>query len=108
MRADNEMRDERGGLDVRNSNLIEEIGQIQFIFSDKTGTLTQNKMDFKKCSINGVVYPDESTVPFDIEVNSKSFYESPNGDMVKDFFKFCSLCHKMNVEIEDEAPKFSS
>lgn len=33
----------------RNSDLIEELGQIDFIFSDKTGTLTQNKMIFKKC-----------------------------------------------------------
>jgi P-type E1-E2 ATPase len=37
----------------RNSDLIEELGQIDFIFSDKTGTLTQNKMIFKKCSVSG-------------------------------------------------------
>lgn len=42
----------------RNSDLIEELGQIDFVFSDKTGTLTQNKMIFKKCSINNVVYGD--------------------------------------------------
>ena len=31
----------------RNSDLIEEMGQVEFIFSDKTGTLTCNVMDFK-------------------------------------------------------------
>ncbi|CDW86408.1 p-type atpase [Stylonychia lemnae] len=37
----------------RNSDLIEELGQVEMIFSDKTGTLTMNKMIFKKCQING-------------------------------------------------------
>ena len=46
---------EKFGL-CRNSDLIEELGQVDFIFSDKTGTLTQNKMFFKKCSINGQVF----------------------------------------------------
>ncbi len=31
----------------RNSDLIEEMGQVEFIFSDKTGTLTCNVMEFK-------------------------------------------------------------
>lgn len=43
----------------RNSDLIEELGQIDFIFSDKTGTLTQNKMIFKKCSVFGQVFGDK-------------------------------------------------
>jgi magnesium-transporting ATPase (P-type) len=33
----------------RNSDLIEELGQVEIVFSDKTGTLTMNKMVFKKC-----------------------------------------------------------
>ena len=36
------------GVQVRNSNLPEELGRIGYLFSDKTGTLTKNEMVFKK------------------------------------------------------------
>lgn len=37
-------------------SISDDLGQIEYVFSDKTGTLTQNVMEFKKCTINGKSY----------------------------------------------------
>jgi phospholipid-translocating ATPase len=42
-------------------NISDDVGQIEYIFSDKTGTLTQNVMEFKKASINGQPYGEAYT-----------------------------------------------
>ncbi|XP_031497378.1 putative phospholipid-transporting ATPase 9 [Nymphaea colorata] len=41
---------------ARTSNLNEELGQVDTVLSDKTGTLTCNSMEFLKCSVAGVAY----------------------------------------------------
>ena len=54
---------------VQTSTLNEELGQVKFIFTDKTGTLTKNYMEYKAMSINGKIYG----------LNNKEKKEKENG-----------------------------
>lgn len=58
IKSDEQMYDEEQDCpaSARTTNLGHELGQISYIFSDKTGTLTQNVMELKRVSIAGVLF----------------------------------------------------
>merc|ERR1719150_944044 len=97
--------DKEMGIDsyalARTSNLNEELGQIKYVFSDKTGTLTRNIMEYKKCSVAGVMYDPERETGArlehkDLVENMKTGQHSP--EMIRDFLTLLTVCHTVIPE----------
>jgi phospholipid-translocating ATPase len=111
-------------------NLADDLGQVEYVFSDKTGTLTRNVMEFRRCSINGNAYgatmakspnPARPTtqylVPDTYQPKSKyasispTFYDAclvndmnANDDhsrVIAEFWRLIGVCHTVLVSSPD-------
>ena len=59
---DNQMIDQETSVPshATNTAISEDLGQIKYILTDKTETLTENRMIFRRCCIGGIFYGNES------------------------------------------------
>ncbi|XP_033633793.1 phospholipid-transporting ATPase ID-like isoform X2 [Asterias rubens] len=117
---------------ARSTNLNEELGQIQYVFTDKTGTLTQNMMTFNKATIagrkfgeikdeNGVVLEMTNDTPM-VDFSKNPMYEPSFNfcdqnllDSVEKgdrhcwlFFRLLALCHTVMPEVKDDKLEYQA
>ncbi|NXK70268.1 AT8B3 ATPase, partial [Sylvietta virens] len=101
---------------ARSTSLNDQLGQIEYIFSDKTGTLTQNIMSFKKCCVNGTIYGNPGWDGFggaqmnlelkppgepQVGVGDVTLLEAARRDqdpVLREFLRLLALCHTVMVE----------
>lgn len=95
---------------VRTSTIPEDLGRIEYLLSDKTGTLTQNDMQLKKIHLGSVSYTNETmdiVSNFIQSMNSKTTVNTPAttrksiSERVIDLVTTLAICHNVTPTFED-------
>ncbi|KAM5145743.1 phospholipid-transporting ATPase IG isoform 2-T2 [Mantella aurantiaca] len=93
---DKEMYDEemKEGALVNTSDLNEELGQVEYVFTDKTGTLTENSMEFIEFCIDGYKYRETE----DVTDGPVATFGKASTDREELFLRALCLCHTVQIK----------
>ncbi|KDO23166.1 hypothetical protein SPRG_09974 [Saprolegnia parasitica CBS 223.65] len=91
------------GLVARTSNLNEDLGRVQYLFTDKTGTLTKNEMVLQKLSISGQLVDCHGGGKRSGAIDPNRLVElallqrHQHGASIREFFRCLLLCHSARI-----------
>ena len=79
-----------------NTAIAEDLGQIEYVFTDKTGTLTENIMVFKQCTIGSYLFGSNDANYAAIQDEKLTqFIQANKVPQVRNFFRSLALCHSV-------------
>lgn len=112
----------------KNWSIADDLGQVSYIFSDKTGTLTANKMEFRKCDVRGTIYgesggtaqdgtfkgssnisssPDVPAIFHDAKLFANMAAGTTHSAEIDRFFTCLALCHTVATSIDPQTGAIS-
>lgn len=96
---------------VQSSNLNGELGQVHYLFSDKTGTLTCNIMEFRRMTIKGQSFGSDTKQDTVTKIQYVDFNDSnfdPKDSQYADFLLHLACCHTIIAEKKNNSIEYKA